>query len=180
MYKHGLTFPLIALLLLSAGPTSAQDSACQKQKQQLERAMREMGMLSEEEMQSRLDEVQRICDEHGDNLPDTDSPDSDATSPDQSQSAQKQKSPMSALTADYLAGEWCGVTGQQERGPWVFSPNGSYKIGILAGSSYTMRTGGDSVEHFRNRFDRLESKTTDHFVVYRFDRETVFRRGRCQ
>lgn len=173
MYKHGLTFTLIALFLLSSGATWAQESGCEEQKEQLERAMREMGMLSEEEMQSRLDQVQQICDEHGDKPADTDSF-------IQSESAQKNEFPMSELTADYLAGEWCGVTGQRERGPWVFSPDGSYRVGILAGSGYTMRPGGDSVEHFRNRFDRLESRTANQFVAYRFDRESVFRRGSCQ
>lgn len=130
-------------------------------------------MLSEEEMQSRLDEVQQICDEYGGNLP-------DAASTGQSHSVQKKDLPMSELTADYLAGKWCGVTAQQERGPWIFSSNGSYQVGISAGSGYSMQTCGDSIEHFHNRFDRLETRTADHFVVYRFDRESVFRRGSCQ
>lgn len=173
MHKHGLTFTFIMLFVLIAGPACAQGMDCEQQKQQLEEAMRMMGNLSEEEMQSRLDEVQQICDTHGGNP-------ANAAPTTRQEPAQRDVLAMTELTAEYLAGKWCGVTGQQERGPWVFSANGSYQVGIPAGNGYTMRPGGDSIDHFHNRFDRLESRTADRFVVYRFDRESVFQRGTCQ
>lgn len=173
MHKHGLTITMIMLLILIAGPARAQAMDCAQQKQQLEEAMRMMGNLSEEEMQSRLDEVQQICDTYGTNP-------ANASPTARPQPAQSEDLPMTELTTEYLAGRWCGVTGKQERGPWVFSPEGSYQVGIAAGDGYTMRPGGNSLEHFHNRFDRLESRTADRFVVYRFDRESVFQRGACQ
>lgn len=173
MHKHGLTITMIMLLILIAGPARAQAMDCAQQKQQLEEAMRMMGNLTEEEMQSRLDEMQQLCDTHGANP-------ANATPTTPQDPAQNDELPMTELTAEYLTGGWCGVRGQQERGPWVFSANGSYQVGIPAGSGYTMRPGGDSIEHFHNRFDRLSSRSADQFVVHRFHHETVFQRGGCE
>lgn len=86
---------------------------------------------------------------------------------------------LERLTADYLQGLWCGVSSSGETGPWQFQEDGSYKVGIAAGEGYSMRPGGDSVEHFRSRFHRLESKSPDTFVIYRHSHRTEFTRGAC-
>jgi hypothetical protein len=85
--------------------------------------------------------------------------------------------PLTSLTREYLEGCWWKQG--REKGPWTFHPDGSYEIGILAGAGYTMVEGGDSAEEFRERFDRLESKTEDRFVAYRDQYRSVFERGRC-
>lgn len=89
--------------------------------------------------------------------------------------------PKTELTIDYLAGEWCsrGTKNTQEVVPHVFAEDGSYKIGVPAGNGFGLYEGGDSVQDFRDNYDRLISKEADRFVVgdrgryeYTFTRES--------
>jgi hypothetical protein len=89
---------------------------------------------------------------------------------------------MTELMHDYLLGTWCKQSGQED-GPWEFAEVGSYQGGMPDSvRGYVMHPLGDSIEHFCDRWHRLESKSDDQFVVYpsRSDtRRTVFSRNDC-
>lgn len=85
------------------------------------------------------------------------------------------------LTGDYLQGTWCSVYGGQERTQWNFQRDGGYQIGMPAGDGWAMQRGGDNLDHYRDRFEKLIAMDDDSFVTeHRHGRKNVFQRGACQ
>lgn len=170
MYKMQLVVLVIVVAAFHSVPGIAAENACSEQMSQIEQALRQAGHLSEDEIQSQVEDLGRLC-----NRLEQESADTASTG-----SAQpKDDLPMAGLNLAYLEGTWCGVTGGQERGPWVFASDGSYRIGIRAGSGFSLQQAGDSIDHFHARFDRLASRSQDEFIVFRHSRESVFTRGEC-
>lgn len=173
MIKQQKVVLVILLAAFHFGPVTAGETGCAGQMTQLEQALRQAGQMSEEEIQSQLEALGKMCDDLEQELP-------HAASTGSADSGPEADLPMAGLSLAYLEGTWCGVSGGQERGPWVFGSDGSYQIGIRSGSGFSLRKGGDSIAHFQARFDRLASRSDDEFILYRHARETVFTRGECQ
>lgn len=88
--------------------------------------------------------------------------------------------PQDRLTTAYLRGMWCSVYGGQEKAQWRFDDNGSYEIGLPAGRGWAMQKSGDSIDEFRDRFEKLVEFQADTFTTeHRHGRKNVFTRGPC-
>lgn len=171
MNKQKKVVLVIVLAAFHFGPVTAGETGCAERMNQLEQTLRQAGHMSEDEIQSQLEAMGKMCGDLEREFPNATSAGSTDSEPEL---------PMASLNPAYLEGMWCGVTGGQERGPWVFAADGSYQIGIRSGSGFTLHKGGDSIAHFHARFDRLASRSDDEFIVYRHARESVFTRGECR
>jgi hypothetical protein len=87
----------------------------------------------------------------------------------------REKAALSQLTLDYLKKDcWFDREAQIK-----VNDDGSYDVGLHAGSGYAMQRSGDSIEDFRQRFDGLVSKSENRFVVSGNSREWAYERRRC-
>jgi hypothetical protein len=89
---------------------------------------------------------------------------------------QARESALSQLTPSYLRGCWFPT---REAAQIRINADGSYDVGTPAGSGYAMVRTGDSIQHFRNRFDGLVSRSDNRFVVTDRGREIAYERGEC-
>lgn len=95
--------------------------------------------------------------------------------------AAKKEASRTELTPEYLKGTWCATQRQNnERGLWVFSDDGTYRVGP-ASFNYALVSEGD-LKKFWQTFDAVTSKEPDRFVVTRYQYITTFERGQgaCQ
>jgi hypothetical protein len=95
--------------------------------------------------------------------------------------AVKDKASRTQLTPEYLKGTWCATQKQNnERGLWVFSDDGSYRVGP-ASFNYALVSEGD-LNKFWQTYHAVRSKEPDRFVVTRYQYVTTFERGQgaCQ
>lgn len=89
--------------------------------------------------------------------------------------------PKEQLAPDYLEGTWCSVYGGQETTEWLFHADGSYQIGVPAGGDYAIQPNVQSLEQFRNRFERLIEFNPNTFTtLHQHGRKNVFERGDCR
>ena len=95
--------------------------------------------------------------------------------------AAKDEASRTQLTPEYLKGTWCATQKQNnERGLWVFSDDGSYRVGP-ASFNYALVSEGD-LNKFWQTYHAVRSKEPDRFVVTRYQYVTTFERGQgaCQ
>lgn len=88
-----------------------------------------------------------------------------------------QQAALSRLTRDYLEGCWLSVDG--ERAQLRINADGSYDVGLPAGSGFAMQRTGSSIEEFRSRYLGLVEKSEDRFVVRNQHRNLTYRRNPC-
>jgi Domain of unknown function (DUF4412) len=88
---------------------------------------------------------------------------------------EREKASLSHLTLNYLKKDcWFDREAQIK-----VNDDGSYDIGLHAGSGYAMQRSGDSIEEFRRQYDGLVSKSENRFVVRGNSREWAYERRRC-
>lgn len=102
-------------------------------------------------------------------------------SPVDSAAAETQKLPKSKLATPYLEGVWCTSWDKSpERAQYLFAADGSFKIGMLAGSRYSYMVNKPNLKAFYQRFEKLKSMDDEMFVVVNeHDEEIRYQRGSC-